>query len=243
MNSLNSEETEILVKSNSNTLSNGKICLAAVTSCTNTSNPSVLIMAGIIAKKVVELGMKIPSWVKTSFAPGSKVVQEYMQLAGLQKFLDKLGFNIVGFGCTTCIGNSGPLDESISKKIEKENLNVCSVISGNRNFEGRIHPLIKSNFLASPPLVIIYALAGRIDIDLLNDEIAVINGKKFFMRDLWPSSTEVKAIMDKVLKAELYKKITKKFLKVTQAGVRLTLPTHQLFSGQLILHILKDHLF
>ena len=103
-----------------------------------------------------------------------------MQLAGLQKFLDKLGFNIVGFGCTTCIGNSGPLDESISKKIEKENLNVCSVISGNRNFEGRIHPLIKSNFLASPPLVIIYALAGRIDIDLLNDEIATINGKKFF---------------------------------------------------------------
>ena len=166
-----------------------------------------------------------------------------MQLAGLQKFLDKLGFNIVGFGCTTCIGNSGPLDESISKKIEKENLNVCSVISGNRNFEGRIHPLIKSNFLASPPLVIIYALAGRIDIDLLNDEIAAINGKKFFMKDLWPSSIEVKAIMDKVLKAELYKKITKKFLKVTQAGVRLTLTTHQLFSGQLILHILKNHLF
>ena len=229
LNSLNSEETEILVKSNSNTLSNGKICLAAVTSCTNTSNPSVLIMAGIIAKKAVELGIKIPSWVKTSFAPGSKVVQEYMQLAGLQKFLDKLGFNIVGFGCTTCIGNSGPLDESISKKIEKENLNVCSVISGNRNFEGRIHPLIKSNFLASPPLVIIYALAGRIDIDLLNDEIATINGKKFFMRDLWPSSTEVKAIMDKVLKAELYKKNYKEIFEGDSSWSKINITNSSTF--------------
>ena len=152
-----------------------------------------------------------------------------MQLAGLQKFLDKLGFNIVGFGCTTCIGNSGPLDESIAKKIEKENLNVCSVISGNRNFEGRIHPLIKSNFLASPPLVIIYALVGRINIDLLKDEIATINGKKFFMRDLWPSSTEVKAIMDKVLKAELYKKNYKEIFEGDSSWSKINITNSSTF--------------
>jgi aconitate hydratase len=170
-------------------------------------------MAGLLAKKAVKFGMKVPSWVKTSFAPGSKVVKEYMHLSGLQNFLDDLGFNIVGFGCTTCIGNSGPLDERVSKIIETKNLNVCSVISGNRNFEGRIHPQIKSNFLASPPLVILYALAGRIDIDFESDEIDIIKGKKIFLKDLWPTSNEVKKIMDKVLKVELYKKNYREIFK------------------------------
>jgi aconitate hydratase len=212
-NSLNEEERKSIIKSDRKILSNGKVCLAAVTSCTNTSNPSVLLMAGLLAKKAVKFGMKVPSWVKTSFAPGSKVVKEYMHLSGLQNFLDDLGFNIVGFGCTTCIGNSGPLDERVSKIIETKNLNVCSVISGNRNFEGRIHPQIKSNFLASPPLVILYALAGRIDIDFESDEIDIIKGKKIFLKDLWPTSNEVKKIMDKVLKVELYKKNYREIFK------------------------------
>ena len=148
-------------------LDNGKVCLAAVTSCTNTSNPAVMIMAGLVAKKAVDLGIKIPWWVKTSFAPGSKVVEKYLDEADLTKYLNQLGFNIVGFGCTTCIGNSGPLDEKVSSLIEKYDLNVCSIISGNRNFEGRIHPLIKSNYLASPPLVLIFAISGKMNIDFL----------------------------------------------------------------------------
>ena len=163
-------------------------------------------MSGLIAKKAIELGLKVPWWVKTSFAPGSRVVREYMKKAGLQKFLDQLGFNIVGYGCTTCIGNSGPLDKKVSKLIEQEDLNVCSVISGNRNFEGRIHPLIKSNFLASPPLVVIYALAGRININLDKEEIALINGRKIFMKDLWPLNKDVHKLMDEVLKEDLFKK-------------------------------------
>ena len=191
---------------NEHQLENGRVCLASITSCTNTSNPSVLLMSGLIAKKAIELGLKVPWWVKTSFAPGSRVVREYMKKAGLQKFLDQLGFNIVGYGCTTCIGNSGPLDKKVSKLIEQEDLNVCSVISGNRNFEGRIHPLIKSNFLASPPLVVIYALAGRININLDKEEIALINGRKIFMKDLWPLNKDVHKLMDEVLKEDLFKK-------------------------------------
>ncbi len=191
---------------NDHKLENGRVCLASITSCTNTSNPSVLIMSGLIARNAVKFGLKVPWWVKTSFAPGSRVVREYMKKAGLQKFLDQLGFNIVGYGCTTCIGNSGPLDNKVSKLIEQEDLNVCSVISGNRNFEGRIHPLIKSNFLASPPLVLIYALAGRIDINLDKEEIALVNGRKIFMKDLWPLDKDVHKLMDEVLEEDLFKK-------------------------------------
>ena len=212
MNSLNNNEKKLLTNNN-DSLTNGKICLAAITSCTNTSNPIVLIMSGLIAKKAVELGLKVPWWVKTSFAPGSKVVREYLNEAGLQFFLNKLGFNIVGYGCTTCIGNSGPLDNKVSNEIEENNLNVCSVISGNRNFEGRIHPQIKSNFLASPPLVIIYALAGRINIDFDKEEIGIVKGKKIFLDDLWPSSKEVKILSEKILKIELFKKNYKNIFK------------------------------
>ena len=212
MNSLDNNERKSFTNNNS-ALTSGKICLTAITSCTNTSNPIVLLMSGLIAKKAVELDLKVPWWVKTSFAPGSKVVREYLKKAGLQVFLNKLGFNIVGYGCTTCIGNSGPLDDKVSKYIEKNNLNVCSVISGNRNFEGRIHPQIKSNFLASPPLVIIYALSGRINIDFNNEEIGISKGRKIFLKDLWPSSKEVKLLSEKILKVELFKKNYKDIFK------------------------------
>ena len=188
-----------------NKLSHGKVCIAAITSCTNTSNPAVLVMAGLVAQKARKLGLSVPPWVKTSFAPGSKVVETYMKKAKLQKNLDELGFNIIGYGCTTCIGNSGPLDSKIGNEIIKNNLNVCSVISGNRNFEGRIHPLVKSNYLASPPLVVMYALAGKVDIDFFKDEISIVNGKKVFFKDLWPSVREVKETMDKCLKASFFK--------------------------------------
>ena len=211
LSSLDNNEKKSIV--NNKSLTNGKICLAAITSCTNTSNPIVLLMSGLIAKKAVELGLKVPWWVKTSFAPGSKVVREYLNNAGLQIFLNKIGFNIVGYGCTTCIGNSGPLDNKVSKEIEKNNLNVCSIISGNRNFEGRIHPQIKSNFLASPPLVVIYALSGRINIDFDHEEIGIAKGKKIFLKDLWPSSKEVKLLSEKILKVELFKKNYKNIFK------------------------------
>ena len=207
-NSLNSLELKELIihESNKKLFGHGKVCLAAITSCTNTSNPSVLIMAGLIAKKALELGIKIPWWVKTSFAPGSRVVEKYLEDANLINPLNSLGFDIVGYGCTTCIGNSGPLSKKVSELIESGDLNVCSVISGNRNFEGRIHPLIKSNFLASPPLVIIYAIAGTVNIDLLKTPLTILDGKKIFFKDLWPSSNEVDSVMNKVLSRKIFKK-------------------------------------
>ncbi len=189
-----------------NIVNHGSVCVAAITSCTNTSNPAVLVMAGLIAKKAMELGITIPKWVKTSFAPGSQVVEEYLEKAELMKALNFMGFNIVGYGCTTCIGNSGPLNFEIEKKIKEESLNVCSVISGNRNFEGRIHPLIKSNFLASPPLVMIYAIAGRVDIDLYSEPICRINNKDIFMRNLWPTNKKVNEIINSVLKRKMFKR-------------------------------------
>ena len=203
--SLSTSEKNIIEKQKSKTLTHGKVCIAAITSCTNTSNPAVLIMAGLVAKKARKYGLSVPNWVKTSFAPGSKVVETYMKEAGLQDHLDELGFNIIGYGCTTCIGNSGPLAEKISDLIRKNDLNVCSVISGNRNFEGRIHPLIKSNYLASPPLVVMYALAGRVDINFSEEEISIVKGKKIFFKDLWPSVEEVKKTMNKCLKSSFFK--------------------------------------
>ena len=147
-------------------IKDGDIVIAAITSCTNTSNPNVLIGAGLVAKKAIEKGLKVKPWVKTSLAPGSQVVTDYLEKAGLNKYLDQLGFNLVGYGCTTCIGNSGPLNQNISDAIQKQNLYAVSVLSGNRNFEGRINPHIKANYLASPPLVVAYALAGTMNFDL-----------------------------------------------------------------------------
>jgi aconitate hydratase len=173
-------------------LKNGSVVIAAITSCTNTSNPSVMLAAGLLAKKAVERGLKAKPWVKTSLAPGSKVVIDYYREAGLLPYLEQLNFHLVGFGCTTCIGNSGPLPEPVAEAVQKENLVVAAVLSGNRNFEGRINALVKANYLASPPLVVAYALAGRIDIDLSNEPLGSdSSGKPVYLRDIWPSNEEV----------------------------------------------------
>src|SRR5213079_2141946 len=166
-------DKRVPVEGRSHTLGHGDVVIAAITSCTNTSNPSVMIAAGLLAKKAVEHGLKVPPYVKTSLAPGSRVVTDYLNKAGLTEYLDTLGFNTVGYGCTTCIGNSGPLKEPIANAVEKGDLVVCSVLSGNRNFEGRINPHVKANYLASPPLVVAYALAGTIDIDMTRDPIGM----------------------------------------------------------------------
>ena len=195
-------------------ISDGSILIAAITSCTNTSNPNVLIGAGLLAKKAVELGLQSKPWVKTSLAPGSQVVTDYLEKAGLNKYLDKLGFNLVGYGCTTCIGNSGPLPEEIVKAVEKENLYAVSVLSGNRNFEGRISPHIKANFLASPPLVVAYALSGHMEIDIYKDSIGIDqNNKKIYLKDIWPSNKEIESTLRNSLSAEMF---IKRYSNVSQ---------------------------
>jgi aconitate hydratase len=188
-------------------IKDGSILIAAITSCTNTSNPNVLIGAGLLAKKAVELGLETKPWVKTSLAPGSQVVTDYLEKAGLNIFLDKLGFNLVGYGCTTCIGNSGPLPDEIVKAIEKENIYAVSVLSGNRNFEGRISPHIKANYLASPPLVVAYALAGHMEFDLYNEPLGKNKeGKGIFLKDIWPSNNEIEDTLRQALNAEMFVK-------------------------------------
>lgn len=173
-------------------LKDGAVVIAAITSCTNTSNPSVMMAAGLLAKKAVEKGLKRQPWVKSSLAPGSKVVTDYYQAAGLSRYLDELGFALVGYGCTTCIGNSGPLPDPIEKAIQQSDLTVASVLSGNRNFEGRVHPLVKTNWLASPPLVVAYALAGSVRIDLSREPLGTgSDGQPVYLRDIWPSQKEI----------------------------------------------------
>ncbi len=189
-------------------IGNGSVLIAAITSCTNTSNPSVMLGAGLLAKRAVERGLTVDPAVKTSLAPGSRVVQDYLQKADLQQYLDKLGFQIVGYGCTTCIGNSGPLDPAIEDAILENDLITASVLSGNRNFEARIHQNIKANFLMSPPLVVAFALAGRVDIDLTTDPIAKDkDGADVYLRDLWPSLQEIKDEMLAALKPEVFRKL------------------------------------
>ena len=188
-------------------IKDGSILIAAITSCTNTSNPNVLIGAGLLAKKAVELGLEVKPWVKTSLAPGSQVVTDYLKKAGLNVYLDKLGFNLVGYGCTTCIGNSGPLSDNIVEAIQKENIYAVSVLSGNRNFEGRISPHIKANYLASPPLVVAYALAGHMEFDLYKDSLGKNkSGKEIFMKDIWPSNKEIEETLKLALNAEMFVK-------------------------------------
>ncbi len=192
---------------NERELQSGDIVIAAITSCTNTSNPNVMIAAGLVAKKAVELGLKVKPWVKTSLAPGSKVVSDYLERAELSEFLNKIGFNLVGYGCTTCIGNSGPLDEWVSKEIIDKDLTVCSVLSGNRNFEGRVHQEVKANFLASPPLVVAFAIAGNMNVNLFTDPIGISkSGDKVFLKDLWPSSKEINEIVNKSLSTDMFLK-------------------------------------
>ena len=187
-------------------LEDGHVVIAAITSCTNTSNPSVMLAAGLLARNAVARGLQVKPWVKTSLAPGSQVVTDYLQRAGLQTALNTLGFDLVGYGCTTCIGNSGPLPEPIAAAVEAGDLSVCGVLSGNRNFEGRINPLVKANYLASPPLVVTYALAGSLKIDLYHDPIGQdTNGQAVYLRDLWPSSTEVQQIVADCLTPEMFR--------------------------------------
>ena len=197
-------------------LDHGHVVIAAITSCTNTSNPSVMLGAGLVAKKAVEAGLETKPWVKTSLAPGSKVVTEYLDKSGLTEYLDKQGFNLVGYGCTTCIGNSGPLPEEISKAIDDNDLSVCSVLSGNRNFEGRIHPEVKQNYLASPPLVVAYALAGTLDIDLVNDPIGQSSdGDDVYLKDIWPTQKEIHELIESSVKSEMF---TESYGEVFEGG-------------------------
>ena len=188
-------------------LGNGSIVIAAITSCTNTSNPTLMVAAALVAKKAFQLGLKTKPWVKTSLAPGSKVVTDYLKKANLQKYLDNLGFNLVGYGCTTCIGNSGPLEDKIEKKIIKKNLTVCSILSGNRNFENRINSLVNANYLASPPLVIAFAIFGNININFYKEPLGIDKrNKKIFLKDIWPKQQEIDLVLNKVLSPTIFKK-------------------------------------
>ena len=193
------------VKNHNYQLSDGDVVIAAITSCTNTSNPNVLVAAGLVAKKANELGMQVKPWVKTSLAPGSKVVTDYLNKSDLTKHLDAMGFHLVGYGCTTCIGNSGPLHPDIADAINENNLTVTSVLSGNRNFEGRVNPHVKANYLASPPLVVAYALAGTVNIDLSKDALGISSeGNEIFLKDIWPSNEEINSIVSQHVSAEMF---------------------------------------
>jgi aconitate hydratase len=195
------------ISGNGSALKHGSVVIAAITSCTNTSNPSVMLAAGLLAKKAVEHGLEVPKWVKTSLAPGSKVVLDYLQKAGLMPYLEKLKFHLVGYGCTTCIGNSGPLPVEVSKEIDDKNLVVASVLSGNRNFEGRINSEVRANYLMSPPLVVAFALAGRIDVDLRKDALGKgKDGKLVYLADIWPSQSEVEQSMASAITSEMFRK-------------------------------------
>ena len=198
-------------------VTHGSAVICAITSCTNTSNPSVMIAAGLVARKALAYGLMPKQWVKTSLAPGSQVVSEYLEASGLQKCLDRIGFNNVGYGCTTCIGNSGALADGISALVNAHDLVVCAVLSGNRNFEGRINPDVRANFLASPPLVVVYAFAGRVDIDFESEPLGQDrHGKPVFLRDIWPSSAEIDRIIARTVKPELFQKRYRTVLQGSQ---------------------------
>jgi aconitate hydratase len=197
----------VTVGGRSGTMRDGAVAIAAITSCTNTSNPDVLIAAGLLAKRAVERGLSVPPWVKTSLSPGSKVVVDYLRESGLLPYLEALGFHLAGFGCMTCIGNSGPLPEAVAQAVQKEKLLVAAVLSGNRNFEGRVNALVKANYLASPPLVVAYALAGGVDIDLQNEPLGTgSDGRPVYLRDIWPSNEEVRAASSRYVREEMFRK-------------------------------------
>jgi aconitate hydratase len=212
------------------TLRHGAVVIAAITSCTNTSNPAVMLAAGMLARNAVHKGLKVKPWVKTSTAPGSRVVTEYYQASGLQKYLDELGFQIVGYGCTTCIGNSGPLPEPIAKAIEENKLVACAVLSGNRNFEGRVNPLTRFNYLASPPLVVAYALAGRMDVDLTKEPLGIGTDGPVFLRDIWPSPQEVHDEINRSVKSEYFKTQYADVFRGDEFWQKLTVPRGETFA-------------
>jgi aconitate hydratase len=211
-------------------LDDGAVVIAAITSCTNTSNPSVMLGAGLVAQKAVKRGLKVKPWVKTSLAPGSQVVTEYLNAAGLMDDLEQLGFHVVGYGCTTCIGNSGPLPEPVSNAIAEGNLSVCAVLSGNRNFEGRVHAEVRMNYLASPPLVVAYAIAGTMNIDLYLEPIGQdINGQDVFLKDIWPSQQEVNAAVSGSVTRDEFTRVYREVFAGADRWRALDAPAHQLF--------------
>jgi len=211
-------------------LSSGAVVIAAITSCTNTSNPSLMLGAGLLAKKAVERGLRVKPWVKTSLAPGSKVVTDYLHAAGLTQYLDKLNFHLVGYGCTTCIGNSGPLPEAIGAAIKDNNLIAVAVLSGNRNFEGRIHPLVRANYLASPPLVVAYALAGRMDMDLTTEPLGNDTaGKPVYLKDVWPTPQEIEATVRASVTSEQYSKQYSEVFEGDAHWKSLTIPQGDIY--------------
>ncbi len=217
-------------KSTHQSVSHGILAIAAITSCTNTSNPSVMLAAGLLAQKARRLGLMVPSWVKTSLAPGSQVVADYLSRAGLLVPLAELGFQVVGFGCTTCIGNSGPLVPELSARIKEENLLACAVLSGNRNFEGRVHPEVRLNYLASPPLVVAYALAGRMDIDLTTEPLGHDSqGQAVYLRDIWPTAAEITGLENEHLRPELFRNRYRTVFAGDSAWQGLQAPVGQLF--------------
>jgi aconitate hydratase len=216
----------------SDPIQDGSVVIAAITSCTNTSNPSVLVAAGLVAKKAVEKGLETKPWVKSSLAPGSKVVTDYLNESGLSAYLDKLKFNTVGYGCTTCIGNSGPLPEHIGNAVDKGNLNVAAVLSGNRNFEGRVNPHVRSNYLASPPLVVAYALAGRVDIDLTSEPIGQGTGGDVYLKDIWPTTEEVNEVLSKYVKTEQFERQYKSVFEGDQSWKAVKAPAGDLYQWE-----------
>src|SRR6185369_10570976 len=207
------------------------VVIAAITSCTNTSNPSVMLAAGLLARNAVARGLQRAPWVKTSLAPGSKVVTEYYERAGLTEDLEALGFNLVGYGCTTCIGNSGPLPDEISAAVNDGDLAICSVLSGNRNFEGRINPDVRINYLASPPLVVAYALAGTMDIDLVEDPLGIdADGNEVHLKDLWPSEQEVAETVESAVQSDMFRKSYGEVFEGDERWNGLDVPTGDRFA-------------
>jgi aconitate hydratase len=224
------KSAEVAANGSKSTIRDGSVVIAAITSCTNTSNPSVMIAAGLLAKKAVEKGLKTQPWVKSSLAPGSKVVTDYLDDAGLTPYLEKLQFNLVGYGCTTCIGNSGPLPEPVADAVQQGKLTVAAVLSGNRNFEGRINALVRANYLASPPLVVAYALAGRVDIDLQNEPLGSDqNGQGVFLKDIWPSTEEIQAAVKRSVRAEMFQKQYSEVFQGDQRWNSVKVPTGDLY--------------
>jgi aconitate hydratase len=224
------KSAEVATNGSKSTIQDGSVVIAAITSCTNTSNPSVMIAAGLLAKKAVEKGLKIKPWVKSSLAPGSKVVTDYLNDAGLTPYLEKLQFNLVGYGCTTCIGNSGPLPEPVADAVQKGKLTVAAVLSGNRNFEGRINALVRANYLASPPLVVAYALAGRVDIDMQTEPLGSDqNGNGVFLKDIWPSTDEVQSAVTKSVRAEMFHKQYSEVFQGDERWNSVKVPTGDLY--------------
>jgi aconitate hydratase len=211
-------------------LGDGSVVIAAITSCTNTSNPSVMIAAGLLARKAVERGLGVKPWVKTSLAPGSRAVTDYLRATGLLSYLEKLRFHLVGYGCTTCIGNSGPLPDAVSKAVKDGALVVASVLSGNRNFEGRINPQVRANYLASPPLVVAYAIAGHVDMDLTTEPLGTdTQGRSVYLKDIWPTQKEVQEAIDSTIRAEMFQKAYEESLQGDDRWKTLEAPAGDLF--------------